>query len=389
MAVTKLNPSAAPFHCSRRHLFFAPPPPPPPPMPAYQYHATGACAAAAPPPFPFFATYSCASLPFHGHLYPPCGYQAQMGPAPPGAAFAKGVLAAAPPPPHGRPPHKLMVCKGAPTVTDVKLRAQARAAARVGVAAAVRGWRPPPATAGPPRMLVAAAPCGMLHPAAVARRRGMSKVYKPRKPQRAGRERSPSPSPVFTTRPMSPTPPMQKLKPAHTTVMVRNIPNKLTRSDMVRLLDDHCARENRRRGRGGEPRAEYDLVYVRMDFGMCNKERSSNMGYAFVNFTTAEAARGLQRELHGCRWKRSAFDSGKIIDIRAARIQGKDALVRHFGRTTYYECDTDEYLPAVFSPPRDGSTAGAGAPSPPAVKTVGIRVPPRPITLLTHRGNVN
>lgn len=39
------------------------------------------------------------------------------------------------------------------------------------------------------------------------------------------------------------------------------------RSDMVRLLDDHCARENRRRGRGGEPRAEYDLVYVRMDFG--------------------------------------------------------------------------------------------------------------------------
>lgn len=45
------------------------------------------------------------------------------------------------------------------------------------------------------------------------------------------------------------------------------------------------------------------------------------MGYAFVNFTTAEAARGLQRALHGCRWKRSAFDSGKIIDIRAARIQ--------------------------------------------------------------------
>lgn len=156
MAVTKLNPSAAPFHCSRRHLFFAPPPPPPP-MPAYQYHATGACAAAAPPPFPFFATYSCASLPFHGHLYPPCGYQAQMGPAPPGAAFAKGVLAAAPPPPpHGRPPHKLMVCKGAPTVTDVKLRAQARRR-RVwalpppcGVATGA-GHRGPPGCWWPPR----------------------------------------------------------------------------------------------------------------------------------------------------------------------------------------------------------------------------------------------
>lgn len=78
-----------------------------------------------------------------------------------------------------------------------------------------------------------------------------------------------------------------------------------------------------------------------------------------------------------------------MLLVLVLHLQGKDALVRHFGRTTYYECDTDEYLPAVFSPPRDGSTAGAGAPSPPAVKTVGIRVPPRPITLLTHRGNVN
>uniref|UniRef100_A0A0E0JVS3 RRM domain-containing protein n=1 Tax=Oryza punctata TaxID=4537 RepID=A0A0E0JVS3_ORYPU len=378
MAVRKLNPSAAPFHCSRGHLFFAPPSLP---MPAYQYHAGGACTAA--PPFPFFATYSCASFPFHGHLYPPCGYPAQMGPAPPGASFAKGVLAEAPPPPHGRPPHKLMLYKGGPTVTDEKLHAQEQAA-RVGVA--VQAWRPAPATAGSPRMLVAAAPCGMLHPAVA--RRGMSKVYKPRK-QHAGTGRERSPSPAFTTRPISPMPPMQKLKPTHTTVMVRNIPNKLTRFDMVRLLDDHCARENRRRGRGGEPRAEYDLVYVRMDFGMCNKQRSSNMGYAFVNFTTAEAARGLQRALHGCRWKRSAFDSGKIIDIRAARIQGKDALVRHFGRTTYYECGNDEYLPAVFSPPRDGSTDGAPSPADGKVKTVGIRVPPRPITLLTRRGYGN
>ncbi|XP_040377378.1 protein MEI2-like 7 [Oryza brachyantha] len=364
MAVTKLNPSAPPFQCSRRPPVLAPAPPPPPPL----YHAAaGACTGS--PFFPFYATYSCASFPFHGHLYPPCGYPAQMGPPPSGTLFAKGAAVAAAPAaaPHGRPPHKLMLCKGAPTVTDEKLRAQAQAAAK---AAAVQAWRPAPATiatGAPPRMLVAAAPCGMLHPA-------VGKEHRPRK-QRSGRERSPSPA--FTTGPVSPLPPMQELKRSQTTVMVRNIPNKLTRTDMVRLLDDHCARANRRRG-SGEPRAEYDLVYVRMDFGMCSEQRSSNMGYAFVNFTTAEAARGLQRALHGCRWKRPAFDSGKVIDIRAARIQGKVALVRHFGRTTYYECGTDEYLPAVFSPPRDGSAAAGEA------QTVGIRVPP---ATLPRHGN--
>ncbi|KAF0936048.1 hypothetical protein E2562_038355 [Oryza meyeriana var. granulata] len=376
MAVTKLNPSARPFHRSHRHLVFAPPPP----MPLY--HAASACAA----PFPFFATYSCASFPCNGYLYPPCGYPAQMGPPPPGTLFTKGAVAepvvSPPPPPHGRPPHKLMLYKGAATVTHEKLHAQAQAAAKVArVGVAVQAWRPPPATvaiAAPPRMLVTAAPCRMLQPPVA--RRGMSKEHRPRK-QRAGRERSPSPA--FTTRPTSPLPPMQKLKRSQTTVMVRNIPNRLTRMDMVRLLDDHCARENRRRGRG-EPRAEYDLVYVRMDFGMCNKQRSSNMGYAFVNFTTAEAARGLQQALHGCRWKRPAFDSGKIIDIRAARIQGKDALVRHFGRTTYFECGNDEYLPAVFSPPRDGSVAAAPSPADSEVRTVGIRVPPQQITLVTR-----
>jgi hypothetical protein len=43
------------------------------------------------------------------------------------------------------------------------------------------------------------------------------------------------------------------------------------------------------------------------------------MGYAFVNLTTAEAARGLHYALHGARWK--VHGTKKVIDIRAARIQ--------------------------------------------------------------------
>uniref|UniRef100_A0A453S357 Mei2-like C-terminal RNA recognition motif domain-containing protein n=1 Tax=Aegilops tauschii subsp. strangulata TaxID=200361 RepID=A0A453S357_AEGTS len=77
-------------------------------------------------------------------------------------------------------------------------------------------------------------------------------------------------------------------------------------------------------------------------------------GYAFVNLTTADAARGLHYALHGRGWNRS-LGSGKIINIGAAYIQGRQRLVRHFSRSTF-ACHTDEYLPAVFSPPRDGAT---------------------------------
>jgi hypothetical protein len=50
-----------------------------------------------------------------------------------------------------------------------------------------------------------------------------------------------------------------------------------------------------------------------------DRKCSSNMGYAFVNLTTPEAARGLHYALHGARWK--VHGTKKVIDIRAARIQ--------------------------------------------------------------------
>ncbi|KAI3926744.1 hypothetical protein MKW92_023105, partial [Papaver armeniacum] len=34
---------------------------------------------------------------------------------------------------------------------------------------------------------------------------------------------------------------------------------------------------------------------------------------------------------------------------------GKDELVKKF-KNSYFECDTDEFLPVSFSPPRNGST---------------------------------
>jgi hypothetical protein len=51
-----------------------------------------------------------------------------------------------------------------------------------------------------------------------------------------------------------------------------------------------------------------------------SRDRSSNRGYAFVNFTTADAARGFHYALHRCSWK-PVVRGRKTINIAAAHIQ--------------------------------------------------------------------
>ncbi|XP_066359785.1 EH domain-containing protein 1-like [Miscanthus floridulus] len=48
-----------------------------------------------------------------------------------------------------------------------------------------------------------------------------------------------------------------------TTIMLRNIPNKLRSGDMISLLDEQCARANRA---AGSIVAAYDVLYLPMDF---------------------------------------------------------------------------------------------------------------------------
>ncbi|XP_020112952.1 protein terminal ear1 homolog [Ananas comosus] len=153
-----------------------------------------------------------------------------------------------------------------------------------------------------------------------------------------------------------------------TTVMIKNIPNKFSRKMLIEMLDDHCSKENAKESlkkakgnaaQNGDPinvLCAYDFVYLPMDFrNRCNK------GYAFVNFTTAEAARRLYERLKGCKW--DVFDSRKILHVCFARIQGKIALMENFSNS-YFWCDTDDYLPAIFSPPRNGCSTSL---SPPAI----------------------
>ncbi|CAK9171715.1 unnamed protein product [Ilex paraguariensis] len=88
--------------------------------------------------------------------------------------------------------------------------------------------------------------------------------------------------------------------------------------------------------------------------------KDNNLGYAFVNFTSFHGARKFREILHNHKWgavrsSKGVYESKKICEIRWARIQGKDELVRRFQNSSF-ACSTREYLPVVLSPPRNGSS---------------------------------
>ncbi|URE14561.1 hypothetical protein MUK42_10860, partial [Musa troglodytarum] len=175
---------------------------------------------------------------------------------------------------------------------------------------------------------------------------------------------------------------------SRTTVMIKNIPNKYrsptpplpTTSNqklLLNMLDNHCIQCNEQIGEGAdEPYSAYDFVYLPIDFN--NK---CNVGYGFVNLTSPEAAFRLYKAFHQQPWE--VFNSRKICQVTYARLQvatvlsrvrrcllllpasrclsfwnslskGLEALKEHFRRSKF-ACDNEEYMPVVFSPPRDGS----------------------------------
>ncbi|XP_038971989.1 protein terminal ear1 [Phoenix dactylifera] len=135
---------------------------------------------------------------------------------------------------------------------------------------------------------------------------------------------------------------------SRTTVMIRNIPNKYSQKLLLNMLDNHCIHCNEEIGEGKEiePYSAYDFVYLPIDFN--NK---CNVGYGFVNLTSPEAAFRLYKAFHKQPWE--VFNSRKICQVTYARLQGLEALKEHF-KNSKFACDNDEYMPVIFSPPRDG-----------------------------------
>ncbi|KAJ5415306.1 hypothetical protein N7465_004001 [Penicillium sp. CMV-2018d] len=122
------------------------------------------------------------------------------------------------------------------------------------------------------------------------------------------------------------------------TVMIRNIPNKITSEQLKSILDESCF-------------GKYDFLYLRMDF-----THHCNVGYAFMNFGDAIDIVNLVHSRQGKTWPDCI--SEKRAEISYATLQGKEALVNKF-RNSNVMTRPHEERPRLFH--IDGPRAGLEA----------------------------
>ena len=95
-----------------------------------------------------------------------------------------------------------------------------------------------------------------------------------------------------------------------TTVMIRNIPNKIDAAMFKTILDEHVF-------------GRYDFSYLRIDF-----TNNCNVGYAFVNFKNPRDIVTLFKGIVDKPWQ--VFSSDKIADVCYATNQGLGTCIEKF-----------------------------------------------------------
>lgn len=113
-----------------------------------------------------------------------------------------------------------------------------------------------------------------------------------------------------------------------TTIMLRNIPNKM---DAVSCCSPRCMNVANSFQIGlkdfidnvGECKGMYDFIYLRIDF-----RTGSNVGYAFINFVCSKGMINMIRLIEGRPWE--GYRSSKSAEISYATIQGTEALIQKF-----------------------------------------------------------
>lgn len=117
-----------------------------------------------------------------------------------------------------------------------------------------------------------------------------------------------------------------------TTTMLRNLPNNLTRSNLLEMLDAH-----------DDLKAKYDFVYLPMDF-----QRTAGLGYAFVNWVDHTAA--LKCWDHFDNFTGWSMKSEKVCEVAwGDPLQGKDAHIDRYRNSPVMHDDvSDEYKPVLF-----------------------------------------
>ncbi|KAH0371565.1 hypothetical protein KCU65_g1688, partial [Aureobasidium melanogenum] len=140
-----------------------------------------------------------------------------------------------------------------------------------------------------------------------------------------------------------------------TTVMLRNIPNRVDFEDLKLFLD-------------ATSEGHYDFSYLRIDFS-----NNLNVGYAFVNFVRPEFIINFVQQRVGKEW--SMYGSLKKCEVSYATIQGIDCLLAKFRNSVvmeeipryrpklWYHVDSTD-LPTIAGHP-DNEAIGTEAPFPP------------------------
>jgi len=140
--------------------------------------------------------------------------------------------------------------------------------------------------------------------------------------------------------------------------MIRNIPNRYRRDDLLAALTDaHLS-------------GQFDFVYLPVD-----AHHKANVGYAFVNFVSPAALAQAYRALHGASWRR--YNSDKVCRLAFAHVQGQANLISHFRAKGKYFSDPDASPLAICRDTApDGARAALGSRG---TRAAGAsRVPPPP-----------
>ncbi|KAK2761399.1 hypothetical protein FQN54_001921 [Arachnomyces sp. PD_36] len=112
-----------------------------------------------------------------------------------------------------------------------------------------------------------------------------------------------------------------------TTIMLRNIPNKIDQAMLKDIVDETS-------------HGKYDFMYLRIDFA-----NNCNVGYAFINFEDPIDIIDFATARAGRTW--NCFNSDKVAEISYATIQGKDCLVQKF-RNSSVMLEHPSFRPKIF-----------------------------------------
>lgn len=119
------------------------------------------------------------------------------------------------------------------------------------------------------------------------------------------------------------------LRDTRTTVMIKNIPNRVTSKELKEILDRYVF-------------GKYNFFYIRFDF-----DNHCNVGYAFINFALLVHVLDFYKKFQGYIWDRKLFKTTKIVELAYASFQGLDQLKIKFSGSVVMTA-RPEFRPKMF-----------------------------------------